>query len=175
MEIVIETERLILRKFILDDAAFMLEMLNTPTWLRFIGDRNVRTLEEAEQYLLNGNIRSYQEYGFGFYVVVIKESQECIGICGMVKREGLEDVDIGFAFFQQFMGKGYGYEAASATLKYAFKNLKIKRIVAIVDPENEVSIALIKKIVLQFEKMVSLSPNAIDLMLFGILNRQFIA
>ena len=98
MEIVIKTQRLILRKFTLDDAAFMLKLLNTPTWLRFIGDRNVKTLEEAEQYLLNGNIRSYQEHGFGFYVVVIKETQESIGICGIVKREGLEDVDIGFAF-----------------------------------------------------------------------------
>lgn len=87
-------------------------------------------LEEAENYLLNGNIRSYQEYGFGFYVVVIKETQESIGICGIVKREGLEDVDIGFAFFQQFMGKGYGYEPTYSVLNFAqfqeylsFKNL----------------------------------------------------
>ena len=167
MEIVIETERVILRKFTIDDAAFMLEMLNTPTWLRFIGDRNVKTLEEAENYLLNGNIRSYQEYGFGFYVVVIKETQESIGICGIVKREGLEDVDIGFAFFQQFMGKGYGYEAGSATLNYALNDLKIKKIVAIVDPENVVSIALLKKIGLQFEKMIQLSPKDIELMLFA--------
>ena len=78
MEIVINTERLILRKFTIDDAAFILEMLNTPTWLRFIGNRNVKMLEEAENYLLNGNIRSYQEYGFGFYVVVIKETQEFV-------------------------------------------------------------------------------------------------
>jgi [ribosomal protein S5]-alanine N-acetyltransferase len=168
MEIVIETERLILRKFTVDDAAFMLEMLNTPTWLRFIGDRNVRTLEEAENYLLNGNIRSYREYGFGFYIVVIKETQESIGICGIVKREGLEDVDIGFAFFQQFMGNGYGYESAAAVLNYALNDLKIKRIVAIVDPENVVSIGLIKKIGLQFEKMIQLSQKDIELMLFGI-------
>ena len=167
MEIVIETQRLILRKFTVEDAAFMLKLLNTPNWLRFIGDRNVRTLEEAKQYLLNGNIRSYREYGFGFYVVVIKEIQESIGICGIVKREGLEDVDIGFAFFQQFMGKGYGYEAASAVLNYALNDLKIKRIVAIVDPENVVSIALIKKIGLQFEKMIQMSPKDIELMLFG--------
>jgi len=92
MEIVIETERLILRKFTLDDATFMLELLNTPMWLRFIGNRNVRTVEEAAQYLLDGNIKSYQEYGFGFYVVVVKETNESIGICGIVKREGLEDI-----------------------------------------------------------------------------------
>lgn len=105
METVIETQRLILRKFTVDDADFMLELLNTPDWLRFIGDRNVRTLEEAEQYLLNGYMKSYQDYGFGFYVVVTKETQESIGICGIVKRGGLKDVDIGFAFFQQFMVK----------------------------------------------------------------------
>lgn len=167
MGIVIETERLVLRKFTIDDAAFMLEMLNTPTWLRFIGDRNVKTLEEAEQYLLNGNFRSYHEFGFGFYVVVIKETQKSIGICGIMKREGLEDVDIGFAFFQQFMGKGYGYESACATLNYALNDLKIKRIVAIVDPENTVSITLLKKIGMQFEKMIQLSPKGIELMLFA--------
>ena len=167
MEIVIETQRLILRKFTVDDAAFMLKLLNTPSWLRFIGDRNVRTIEEAEQYLLNGNIRSYQEYGFGFYVVVLKETQESIGICGIVKREGLEDVDIGFAFFQQFMGKGYGYESASSVLNYTLNDLKIKRIVAIVDPQNVVSIALIKKIGMQFKKMIRVSPKDIDLMLFA--------
>ena len=167
MEIVIETKRLILRKFTVEDAAFMLELLNTSDWLRFIGDRNVRTLEQAEQYLLNGYIKSYQNYGFGFYVVVVKETQESIGICGIVKRESLEDVDIGFAFFQQFMGKGYGYESAIAVLSYALNDLKIKRIVAIVDPENVVSVALIKKIGLQFEKMIQVSPKDIELMLFG--------
>lgn len=168
MEIVIETERLFLRKFTLDDADFMLEMLNTPTWLRFIGDRGVRTVEEAMEYLRNGNIRSYREYGFGFYVVVIKETQESIGICGIVKREGLEDIDIGFAFFPQFMSKGYGYESASATLNYALNDLKIKRIVAIIDPENVSSIGLIKKIGLVFEKMIQLSPKETELLLFGI-------
>lgn len=168
MEIVIETERLILRKFTLDDAAFMLELLNTPAWLRFIGDRNVRAIEEADQYLLDGNIKSYQEYGFGFYVVVIKETNESIGTCGIKKREGLDDIDIGFGFFPKFMGNGYGYEAASATLDYALNVLKIKRIVAIVDPENVASIGLIKKIGLQFEKMIQLSQKDIELMLFSI-------
>ena len=167
MEIVTETKRLIIRKFTVDDAAFMLKLLNTPDWLRFIGDRNVRTLEQAEQYLLNGYMKSYEDYGFGFYVVVIKETQESIGICGIVKREGLEDVDIGFAFFQQFMGKGYGYEFSAAVLNYALNDLKIKRIVAIVDPENVVSIALIKKIGMQFERMIQVSHKDIELMLFG--------
>ncbi|PWK27981.1 RimJ/RimL family protein N-acetyltransferase [Arcicella aurantiaca] len=167
MEIVIETERLILRKFTIEDASFVLELVNTPAWLQFIGDRNVHTVEEAENYLLNGNIKSYADYGFGFYLVATKESNEAIGMCGIVKRDSLDDIDIGFAFLPNSIGKGYGYEAASATLDYGLNVLKLGRIVAIVDPENANSIALIKKIGLKYEKMVQISTNDIELMLFG--------
>ena len=167
IEIIIETERLILGKFTLKDAPFMLELLNTPDWLRFIGDRNVHTVEEAEQYLLNGYMKSYETHGFGFYAVMLKETQELIGMCGLIKRETLEDVDIGFAFLPKFMGKGYGFEAASATLYYAQNVLKLGKIIAIVNPENEVSIALIKKIGLRFEKMIQLSHKDIELMVFS--------
>lgn len=167
MEIVIETERLILRKFTLEDAPFLLELVNTPAWLQFIGDRNVHTVEEAENYLRNGNLKSYAEHGFGFYLVAIKESNEAIGMCGLVKRDSLEDIDIGFAFLPNSIGKGYGYEAASTTLDYALNVLKLGRIIAIVDPQNASSIALIKKIGLKYEKMVQISTNDIELMLFG--------
>ena len=167
MEIVIETERLILRKFTIEDAPFMLELLNTPTWLRFIGDRNVHSVKEAEQYLINGNIKNYSTYGFGFYLVEVKETGEAIGMCGLVKRDSLDDIDIGFAFLPQFIGKGYGFEAASATLRYAQTVLQLNKIIAIVNPENADSIKLIKKIGLQFEKMVQLSFTDIELMLFG--------
>ncbi len=166
MEIVIETERLILRKFTVDDAPFMFALLNTPSWLRFIGDRNVHNVEEAKQFLLNGYLKSYETHGFGFYITVEKSTQNPIGMCGLVKRNTLEDVDIGFAFMPDFVGKGYGYEAASATLNYAENILKLAKVIAIVDPENVVSIALIKKIGLHFEKMVRLSANDIELMLF---------
>jgi [ribosomal protein S5]-alanine N-acetyltransferase len=167
MEIVIETERLILRKFTVDDAPFMLELLNTPSWLRFIGDRNVHNIEETEQFLLNGYLKGYETHGFGFYIVIEKATQNPIGMCGLVKRNTLEDVDIGFAFMPDYVGKGYGFEAASATLKYAENVLKLEKVVAIVDPENVVSIALIKKIGLQFERMVRLSADDIELMLFS--------
>jgi [ribosomal protein S5]-alanine N-acetyltransferase len=166
MEIVIETERLILRKFTVDDASFILGLLNTPSWLRFIGDRNVHSVEEAKQFLLNGYLKSYETHGFGFYVAVEKATQNSIGMCGLVKRNTLENVDIGFAFMPEFMGKGYGFEAASATLNYAENVLRLEKVIAIVDPENVVSIALIKKIGLQFERMVRLSADDIELMLF---------
>jgi [ribosomal protein S5]-alanine N-acetyltransferase len=167
MKIVIETKRLFLQEFTTEDSAFILELLNTPDWIRFIGDRGVRTIEEAEQYLFNGYMKSYQTHGFGFYKVVIKESNQPIGICGIIKRDYLEDVDIGFAFLPQFVGKGHGFEASRATLAYTFNTLKIKRVIAIVDPENVVSIGLIKKIGLVFEKMIY-PDHKEELMLFSV-------
>ncbi len=166
MKTIIETNQLFLQEFTVEDSPFMLELLNTPDWTRFIGDRGVRTVEQAEQYLLNGYMKSYQTHGFGFYKVVMKDSHEPIGICGIIKRDYLENVDIGFAFLPQYVGKGYGFEAASATLKYTHKILKIKRLVAIFDSENIVSIGLIKKIGLVFEKMIQ-SDRGEELMLFS--------
>jgi len=164
---ILETERLILRQFTLDDAAFILELLNTPTWLRFIGDRGVHSIEDAENYLRNGSLKSYAENGFGFYAVVEKESKKAIGMCGLIKRDTLPDIDIGFAFLPNLISKGFGYEIASATLDYAFNVLKIKRIVAIVNSENEKSIGLIKKIGMQFEEMIKFGEEAKELMLFS--------
>jgi [ribosomal protein S5]-alanine N-acetyltransferase len=168
MKAIIETERLILRKFTLDDAPFMLELLNTPTWLQFIGDRNVHSIEDAENYLKNGTFKSYQENGFGFYAVIEKTSGKTIGMCGLIKRDSLPDIDIGFAFLPNLISKGFGYEAASATLDYAKNTLKINRIIAIVNPDNEKSIGLIKKIGMQFEQMIKFGNEDKELMLFGI-------
>lgn len=173
MQTILETERLILRKLTLEDAPFMLELLNTPTWLQFIGDRNVHTITDAENYLLNGSLKSYEENGFGFYAVIEKSetsdrSQKTIGMCGLIKRDTLPDIDIGFAFLPDLLSKGFGFEAASATLDYALNVLKIKRIIAIVNPNNEKSIGLIKKIGMRFENMIKFPPKNEDLMLFSI-------
>jgi [ribosomal protein S5]-alanine N-acetyltransferase len=148
---ILETERLILREFNLEDAAFILELLNTPTWLKFIGDRKVHSIDDAKNYLLNGSMKSYTENGFGFYAVVEKtetsdRTNQTIGMCGLIKRDTLPDIDIGFAFLPNLISKGFGYEIASATLDYALNILKINRIIAIVNPENKKSIGLIKKI-----------------------------
>jgi RimJ/RimL family protein N-acetyltransferase len=165
---ILETERLILREFTLEDAAFILELLNTPTWLQFIGDKKVLSIDDAENYLLNGSIKSYAENGFGFYAVVEKSTKKTFGMCGLIKRDTLPDIDIGFAFLPNFISKGCGYEIASATLDYALNILKINRIIAIVNPENEKSIRLIKKIGMQFEEMIKLGDGDKELMLFGI-------
>ena len=108
----LETERLQIVKFSEEDAPFVFELLNTPAWIQFIGDRGVRTLEEARQYIVNGPLKSYEQFGFGPYLVRLKESDRPIGLCGLFKRETLEDVDIGFALLPAYAGNGYAYEAA---------------------------------------------------------------
>src|ERR1700704_4791358 len=109
---ILETDRLLLRKLTADDAEFILDLLNQPSFLQFIGDKGVRTLDDARQYILAGPVASYERFGFGLYLTALKESQVSIGICGLIKRETLEDVDVGFAFLPQFWSKGYAFEAA---------------------------------------------------------------
>lgn len=166
---ILKTERLLLREFDLNDAEFIVELLNTPTWIRFIGDKNVKTPDDACKYLENGPLKSYRKDGFGFWMVELKFIGVPIGLCGLIKRETLDDVDIGFAFLPDFAGLGYGYEIASATLGYAKDNIGLKRIVAITLENNVASIKLLEKIGLKYEKMVEgAGSNNEELMLFGV-------
>ena len=164
---VLETERLILRKLTTEDAEFMFELLNDPSFIRNIGDRHIRTLDDACAYILNGPVKSYEKNGFGLYLIVLKETHESIGMCGLIRRETLEDVDIGYALLPRFWSKGYAIEAARAAKAYAKDVVGLKRIVAIVDPANEPSIRVLEKLGLRYEKMVRLSEDDIDLKLFG--------
>jgi Acetyltransferases, including N-acetylases of ribosomal proteins len=163
----LETERLLLRQLSTEDAEFILELLNEPSFIRNIGDRGIRTIEGANSYILNGPVASYAKNGFGLYLVKLKETNESIGMCGLIKRDTLEDVDIGYAFLPKFWSKGYAVEAAQAVKEYARDKVKLNRIVAIVDPQNQGSIRVLEKIGLQFEKMVKLSEDDIELKLFG--------
>ena len=164
---ILETERLILRQLTSDDSEFILELLNDPSFIRNIGDRNVRTIDNACSYILNGPVASYAKNGFGLYLVLLKETGESIGMCGLIKRDVLDDVDIGYALLPRYWSKGYAVEAAQATKEYAKDVIGLKRIVAIVDPVNEPSIRLLEKLGLRYEKMVRLSADDIDLKLFG--------
>jgi RimJ/RimL family protein N-acetyltransferase len=164
---ILETERLVLRQLTPDDAEFILELLNDPSFIRNIGDRNVRTIEDACSYILNGPVASYAKNGFGLYLVLLKETQEPIGTCGLIKRDGLEDIDIGYALLPRYWSRGYAVEAAQATKEYAREIIGLKRIVAIVDPVNAGSIRVLEKIGLQYETMVRLSADDINLKLFG--------
>src|SRR5690349_9103983 len=133
---VIETKRLDLFEFTTGDAPFVLQLLNTPKWISFIGDRGVKTLDDAVKYIEDRIATSYRRFGFGLYLVRLKESQTPVGMCGLVRREHLNDVDLGFAFLPDFENSGYAVECASATLSFARDALKLKRIVAITMKEN---------------------------------------
>lgn len=166
--VVLRTDRLLLRHMTADDAAFMLGLLNEPSWIRFIGDRGVRTLEAARDYILAGPADMVRRLGFGFYVVELKESGCPVGVCGLAKRDFLDDVDIGYAFPQQHWGQGYAFEAASATLAHAKHDIGLTRIIATVRPDNAPSIRLLEKLGLRFERTLAPSGDRPDLQLFAM-------
>jgi len=164
---VLETDRLVLRWLSTDDAEFILELLNDPSFLRFIGDKGVRTLADARQYILNGPVEMYVRLGHGLYLVELKEGGIPVGMCGLIKRDGLDHVDIGFAFLPQYRAQGYAYEAASAVMTYGKDVLGLKRIVAITSPDNDASGRLLEKLGLRFERMIRLSEGADVVRLFA--------
>jgi RimJ/RimL family protein N-acetyltransferase len=166
--IVLETDRLVLRRLTLNDAPFILELLNEPSFLRFIGDRGVRDLQTARQYLLKGPIASYEKFGFGLYLVFLKESGDPIGICGLLKRDTLPDADVGFAFLPAHWRKGYAAESASAILTHGRRAFGLKRIVAITSPDNLASIGVLEKIGLKFERLTRLGDDPREVRLFGV-------
>ncbi|EJQ54341.1 hypothetical protein IEI_01550 [Bacillus wiedmannii] len=163
--IVLETERLVLRWFDIKDAPFILELVNDPAWIQFIGDKRIKNLDDAKKYILNGPVDMYNKMGFGLYLVERKEDFTPLGMCGLIKRDSLEDVDIGFAFLEKFRSKGYGFESASAVIDYGVQDLGMKRIVAITTIDNINSEKLLEKVGLQFEEIISDSGE--DLKLFG--------
>jgi ribosomal-protein-alanine N-acetyltransferase len=164
---ILETNRLRLRRLSVDDAGFILKLLNQPSFIQNIGDRGVRTMEDARAYVLNGPVASYVKHGFGLWLVETKESGAHIGICGLLKREVLEDVDIGYALLPDFWSRGYALESASAVMSYAREELGLKRVVAVVNPKNQSSIRLLEKIGFEFEKMVRLSEDAPEIKLYA--------
>ncbi len=153
---VLETERLILRKLSFGDAPFILELLNEPAFIRFIGDKGVRNLDDARAYLKNGPMLSYKQHGFGLYMTALKDRGIPLGICGLVKRDTLPDADIGFAFLRRHRNKGYATESARAVLAHAVDTLKIPRIVGITAQDNHGSIKVLQKIGLKFDTLIDL-------------------
>lgn len=149
-----------MRRFAIEDADFILELLNDPDWIRNIGDRGVRTLDEARAYLANGPMALYERLGFGLYLVTLRETGERIGMCGLVKRDGLEHVDIGFAFLPAWRGKGYAVEASRAVLEHAWEDLGLGKVVAIVSPGNEASVRVLERIGLRAAGLIRLPREA---------------
>ena len=167
MSIIVATERLELRQLTLEDAPFILELVNDPSWLRFIGDRGIRTLEQAEAYLQNGPMASYAANGFGLYLVQRKSDGARLGMCGLLKRPSLPHPDIGFAYLPQFTGQGYGFEAATAVLHYARHQLNLFPILAIVKPDNRPSIKLLEKLGMHCQERLSLDEGQSEVLLYS--------
>ena len=164
---VTQTERLLLRWLDVRDSAFIFELVNEPSWLRYIGDKGVKTLQDAQRYIEDGPIEMYQRLGFGLYAVELKENGAPIGICGLIKRDALVDVDLGFAFLPRFWTKGYALESASAVMSYGRSALGLSRIVAIVSQDNHRSARLLEKLGFRLESSVSLQPDGDELKLYA--------
>jgi RimJ/RimL family protein N-acetyltransferase len=165
---VAETERLRLRRLGADDSEFIFELVNDPSWIRYIGDKGVKTLGDATRYIVDGPVAMYRRLGFGLYLVELKETREPIGICGLIKREALEDVDLGFAFLPSFWGRGYAREAASTVMSHATCVLGLSRIVAILSQDNDRSANLLEKLGFHPEGTVVLQSNDEKLKLYAI-------
>lgn len=163
---ILETERLVLREIAATDDAFILDLLNQPSFIKYIGDRKVRDSEQARDFIETRYRKSYADNGYGLYAVVLKETGEPIGMCGFVKRDGLPDVDIGFAFLPQFEKKGYALESADAAMKYGRENLGLKRVLAITSQNNESSMKLLGKLGFKFDKLVRLPNDTEEINMF---------
>ena len=167
MNAVLTTDRLIIREATLDDAAFILKLVNDKGWLTYIGDRNIKTIPAAENYIQKSLLSAYKKDGFGLFLVALNGANNCVGMCGLVKRPTLDNIDIGFAFLDEECGKGYGYESAKATIGYALNTLNLKKILGITLATNVPSQRLLEKIGLTLEKKYTNDAGE-EMMLYGI-------
>ena len=162
---VLETERLVLREITVDDAEFILRLMNDASYLKYIGDKGVRSVADAERFIEDIAMKSYRENGFGHYIVELKEDGTPIGTCGYVKRAELEDPDIGFAFLPEYGKKGYALESAGAVLDYGIEKLGFRKVSAITTQDNENSGRLLAKLGFSFSRLIEM-PNGEKLKLF---------
>jgi RimJ/RimL family protein N-acetyltransferase len=165
--VVLSTPRLTVRELTLDDAPFILALLNDPAFIAHIGDRGVRTIADAASYIDRGPRASYAHHGFGLWLVELKDPQNPIGICGVLKRDALPDPDIGFAFMPAYRSLGYAYEAASAVRDFARHTLRLPRLLAIVNPSNAASIRLLQRLGFAFERRMTMPNETAEVQLFS--------
>ncbi len=164
---VLETARLDVRPLTHDDAEFILRLLNDPSFLRNIGDKGVRTLDDARRYLDEGPIASYAAHGFGLWRVATKSDDVPVGMCGLLRRPELDDVDVGYALLPEYGSKGYALEVAHAVLRHARERLGLARIVAVVKPGNARSIRLLERLGFRYERLVRLAGDEDEVELWG--------
>lgn len=167
MSEVLQTERLTLRKLNLNDTAFIIELVNSPGWLQYIGYRNIHTTEDANKHLEDGPLKSYEQNGFGLLLIQLKSTGAPIGMCGLLKREALPLPDLGYALLPAYEGKGYITEATSAYLAYVAQQLQIEKLMAITNVDNEKSIRVLEKLHFVFERYMNLSGDDHPVRLFS--------
>jgi RimJ/RimL family protein N-acetyltransferase len=163
---VLETARLALRRFTLEDDVFILELVNDPSFVRHIGDKGVRSKDDARRYIHDGPLASYERFGFGLYAVELRAG-EPIGMCGILKRDALPDPDLGFAFLPRYWSKGYALESVAAVLADARERHGLTRLLAITSQDNARSIALLEKVDFRFERMARLSEGAAEVRVYS--------
>ena len=163
----LKTQRLQLEHFSVEDSDFILRLLNEPSFIENIADKGVRDLDGARKYLRDGPMASYATNGFGLFRVSIRETGDCIGMCGLISREILDDVDIGYAFMPRYWGQGYAFEAAKAVLHYAREQLGLPRVVAVVSPGNTSSVQLLEKLGMRYSRKIRLADNEPEIDLFA--------
>lgn len=168
MRLNIETERVRIRALTIIDAGFMMQLMNTATWIKNIGNRNINNKTAASNYIANNIINSYHVNGFGLFLVAQKKDNQPIGICGIVKREGLALPDLGFAFLPQYEGKGFATEAGKAVVKYASESLQIAELAGITKPDNLASIRVLEKVGMEFKQMIQLPQDANEFSLYAM-------
>ncbi|NIA27992.1 MAG: GNAT family N-acetyltransferase [Desulfobulbaceae bacterium] len=162
----LETKRLSLRRLTLDDAELMLAVWNDPAFIRYVADRGIRTIKAARAALKEGALKLFSDYGYGPFRVALTEDDTPVGVCGLFRREGLDEPDLGFSILPKYWRKGYAHEAARAVVGHAKTDIRLTRLTAIVSPENTASVALIEKLGLQFERMHRLPGDDDDVAIY---------
>jgi ribosomal-protein-alanine N-acetyltransferase len=164
----LETKRLSMRWLTLADADLMLAVWNDPAFIKHVGDREIRTVDHARDTLSQGAFKLYDDYGYGPYRVALTDGDTEIGTCGLFRREGFDDPDVGYSILPEYCGRGYGFEAASAVLAYARTELQLSRITAFISPSNAASIGLVEKLGLRLERMARLVGDDEDVSLYSM-------
>jgi len=166
--IVAETKRLVISEFTINDASFYLDLVNTPNWIKYIGDRGIHSIEDAKKRIEESVLSSYVENEYGAYKLQLKDSNlKTIGSCGLYKRDYLDHADIGFAMIPEYENKGFGYESSIEILKLAENDFKQEKVFAITLPTNKPSIKLLEKLGLSYEKTIIPFDDDEELLLFA--------
>jgi len=163
---IVQSDRLMIRPMTLDDAAFIFRLVNEPSWLENIGDRQVHSLADAERFIREKVLAFYQSHGFGMYVIESRSTGVAIGVCGIVVRESLPGADLGFALLPEFWGQGFALEAASAVVSYAYHELRLPPLLAITSQRNARSCRLLEKLGFEYQGLVRLTPDGEELRLY---------